>query len=332
VKRKHLNLEHQLPKVLPRLTRTPRLPGREILPAHLQKFVKEDRPDRSPQLYTLVIPGASDTYLPHWCNRQVFSRPDTEVAVYEWPGHGNRKDKMVDTFEELGDDCFEAFREAMTTGPFILVAHSLGTRIMIYVAERAQRELGVKPIAAYALDYGPPHLSALSDYGMDIMRDYENRDEFMRIMETPMFHKLQQYKVEKAMSPKYSGPGSDEEVDAYFKDRLIQMVELPVGYHCFTCPLFVFLSTKFWTRDKVDSYKLSLKQTDMSQWRKEREKYSRTGTGIEFSIEDFRSWKHWGFDMRLTFVDADHMDIVENEEIGRHQSDLITAFVMSRTL
>lgn len=337
LKRKHLDLESQLPKVLPRLTRTPRLPGREVLPENLQKFVKPDRSDRSPQLYFLLIPGASDTYLPHWCNRQLMVRPDIELGTYEWPGHGSRTDAMVETFEELGDDCFEAFPEAMTAGSFVLMSHSLGTRIMIYVAERAQRELGVKPLAAYALDYGPPHLSALSDYGMDIMRNRENRDEFMRIMETPMFVKHQEYKLEKAKAERYTGPGSDEDMDTYFKDRLFHLVELPVGYHYFACPLYVYLANRFWSPNKLESFEKSLQSPvagsfQWVNWREERNKYTRSGAGIEFTKEEFKTWGDWGYDVHFEYVDADHMDIFENQELIKNQNDLITKFVTTRRL
>merc|ERR1719510_754894 len=167
----HPPRQRQMPlgSVLPRIKRGPRCPGRTSIPKLMMKQFGEEE-HREPKLYVLAFCAEADSVLSGWLRLEVDAPSYVEVATYEWPGHGVRdKEPLLSSLNELGADAFEAFREPMSTGHFMVIGCSVGVLVMTYVCERAQRELGVSPKSCFALDRGPPHLPVFTDRGYKLL-------------------------------------------------------------------------------------------------------------------------------------------------------------------
>merc|ERR1712061_455298 len=95
--------------------------------------------------------------------------------------------ELATSLHELCEDAFEAFREPMSTGRFIVAGHSVGASLMTCVCEKAQRELGVSPLLAIALDRGAPHIPVYSEHGMRLLED--EPDEWAKAY-NPSFYAL----------------------------------------------------------------------------------------------------------------------------------------------
>jgi len=117
-------VENQQPvkgTVLPLMTRSLKLPDFSRLPAAKKKALPpyngESPPSRSPVLRLLCIHGAADSYAADWCVLENEAPFNVEVATHEFPGHGHRDtEDFCTTLDELVDDCFDAFKDAMNTG------------------------------------------------------------------------------------------------------------------------------------------------------------------------------------------------------------------------
>eukprot|EP00913_Durusdinium_trenchii_P011601 g10895.t1 len=166
-------VENQQPvkgTVLPLMTRSTKLPDFSRLPAAKKKALPpyngEAVPERSPKLRLLCIHGAADSYAAEWCVLENEAPPNIEVAVHEFPGHGHRDDEdFCTTLDQLVDDCFDAFRDAMNTGAFAFLGHSIGALMAIKVAKRAKAELGVEPVFVVMLERGAAEFPLFTEKG-----------------------------------------------------------------------------------------------------------------------------------------------------------------------
>merc|ERR1712032_79136 len=195
-----------------------------MLPPALEAELPEPK-KRLPRLYVILIPGVSDTYTQGSYLLEDLAPENVELVVYEWPGLGfRRKEEFYTTLDDMADDCFGAIRKVMTNGPFVLVGHSLGTRIMTRVAERAKRELCVEPQAVVALDCGAPHLGVFSEYGMMMLRT-----------ESKEWNRVWNYGIEDLGASKSA-------LDGLYSGFCFSNDIMPVGFHRFTCPVTVMIA------------------------------------------------------------------------------------------
>lgn len=165
-------INNQKPKgdVLDPIERTYRAPVDNMLDERVQKRLPAPK-ERSPKLRLLITMGAADNVCQEWVYMAHDAPEDIEVIVHEPPGHGTReKEEVCTTLEALGDDAFTAFKEAMDTGAFVLLGHSIGCLVSVYVGERAKRELNVEPELVILMERGAAHIPAFSDYGYELLK------------------------------------------------------------------------------------------------------------------------------------------------------------------
>lgn len=168
--------------------RTQKLPGltnslgkfsdkvlRELDPpvrANLQERGERNRPTTA-KLRLLCIHGVADSYEQSWFIWEAESPPEIEVVVHEFPGHGRRDGETVaDNIKELTEDAFGAFKEAMETGSFAILGHSIGCLVAINLAKRAQEELNVKPVAVFMVERGAAQFPLFTEKGIECLRDF----------------------------------------------------------------------------------------------------------------------------------------------------------------
>merc|ERR1711972_898157 len=89
----------------------------------------------------------------------------------------------------------------------------------------------------------------------------------------------------KAKHPRYAGPGSEESIIEFWKDRFLMNEVRPKGFHYFECPLHVMVAKEMWTLARFGEMPV--------EWREERMRYTRTGTGVEWDLEEFELWSSW---------------------------------------
>eukprot|EP00930_Biecheleria_cincta_P041339 TRINITY_DN28329_c0_g1_i1.p1 TRINITY_DN28329_c0_g1~~TRINITY_DN28329_c0_g1_i1.p1 ORF type:complete len:340 (+),score=60.64 TRINITY_DN28329_c0_g1_i1:22-1020(+) len=233
-------LNNQPPKgtVLPLVVRDRRIPTGTWLPESVQKKlppVTGELVERNPKLRLLCLMGAADGVVQEWCYMEHEAPPEIEMVVHEPPGHGTRKDEPVcKTLQELGDDAFEALRDAMDTGAFALLGHSIGCLTATYIAERAKRELNVEPLLTIMVERGAAHIPAFSDYGYDLLKSDPVR--FMQIRDPSTSKAI-------TLNQKENGELSDfgqGVLRMWSNDLLIENDTRPVGWYRFPCPILVF--------------------------------------------------------------------------------------------
>mmetsp|Transcript_19644 Transcript_19644/g.35740 ORF Transcript_19644/g.35740 Transcript_19644/m.35740 type:complete len:453 (-) Transcript_19644:29-1387(-) len=219
-------IQQPLGSVLPPLPRKKSCPGGLVLPNEGQRNIARrwglDKA-RKPQCYVLAFPGAEDEVINGWLRLECEAPPEVEVGVYEWPGHGGRGDEpFAKTLTELVDDAFETFRDAALVGNFAVLGHSIGALIMTGVCERFQRELRRRPILAYSLDRGAPHLMTLTEDVRKLLATDPVR--YMEIADPMKKPDSKAYRMRMADQP--------------FDDHVF-----PIGFYKFQCPVHVFIAS-----------------------------------------------------------------------------------------
>lgn len=215
--------------VLPLIERTNLLPGVKHLPDKYRKEVPpyngQELIEKKPVVRLLVAHGVCDEYKQAWHLLEASAPPEIEVAMHEFPGHGHREsEEILGDMDKLSDDCFEAFREAMDTGSFALLGHSIGCLIITRVAMRARKELGVEPVLVFMIERGACQYGKWSDEGFRVL--HEDRVAFMEVMQ-PLAANL------------YS-TGSDvgkRTMDMWQRGWFMENACLEVGAHEFLCPI-----------------------------------------------------------------------------------------------
>lgn len=269
-------VNNQVPKgdVLPPIKRTRRCPSDDMLPDRLRKRCPPHI-ERQPQLRVLITMGAADSIAQEWMYLAHEAPLDIEVIVHEPPGHGTRDDEEVSTtLEQMGDDAFEAFREAMDTGSFVLLGHSIGCLTAVYVAERAKRELNVEPLLAVMVERGAAHIPAFSEFGYDLLKDDPYR--FMQIRDPS---------TAKGCNPELGDFGK-QALRMWGSDLLLENDIRPVGWHTFSCPLHCYRCRVFHFKD--------CKEEDLKSWEDNIKIHNQEKDYVgHFGPKEFEEWNKW---------------------------------------
>jgi len=211
-----------------------------------------------------------------------------EVLTYEWPGHYERKSEpLASSLWDLANDALEAFRKPMSTGRFIVCGHSVGASIMTCFCQLAQKEIGVGPLLAIALDRGAPHIPVYSEYGMELLED--DPDEWCRNYSPGVMQLKDQ-------------PGSIY-YETHIHDQKLSNDLRPAGWYRFPCPVLVFAAA--WqgdrplpgTQDATDRLELY-------------EAILRPGVGLQaFTDEEFQLWDKWTNECKVFHCASGHGDL-----------------------
>eukprot|EP00440_Ansanella_granifera_P023959 gb/GFBE01026021.1/.p1 GENE.gb/GFBE01026021.1/~~gb/GFBE01026021.1/.p1 ORF type:complete len:351 (+),score=75.29 gb/GFBE01026021.1/:1-1053(+) len=275
--------------VLPPMTRSNRLPDFGRLPPKFRQrfppYNGKTATPRSPVLRLLCIHGAADSYSQDWADLEEEAPGDIEVATYEFPGHGHReKEPFFSKLDELVDDCFEAFRNAMDTGAFALMGHSIGALIAIKVAKRARAELGVEPVFVIMMERGAAQHPLFTDVGAERLRtDPVPFFEYWN----PMVYKLY----------KSAGEIGERTMEMWSKDQLMDNDIIEVGYHTFRCPMLALsadASLHTWCKlDEMDeaTRALQLKKMEVGAYQKTNDN-GKTFCG-HFPEWTYPGWQEW---------------------------------------
>lgn len=252
---------------------------------------------REPRIYLLMFPGAEDEVLQGWLKVECQAPEHMEVATYEWPGHGVRKgEPFCTSLEALGDDAFEAFKDAMKTSQFVVCGHSIGAMILTHVCRRAWLELGVKPHAAVVLDRGPPHLGILSKEGHDMC--VNETEKFMSVFCPHL----------KAGSDGYKMRAADQPLDDDIR---------PVGWFRFPCPVHIIAAA--WTI----APEWPPPNTD-PEWIQTMEKIHRNLCTGPFQPEEYELWKEWADKWTLVRLEeANHVQLKQHPKVLDFLQELV---------
>jgi len=223
-----------------------------------------------------------------WLDLEAYMPPYLEVATYEWPGHYERKsEELATSLHELCEDAFEIFREPMRTGRFIVAGHSVGASIMVCVCEKAQKELGVAPLLAFALDRGAPHIPVYSEYGMELLED--DPEEWCKAYNPSVYALKDQ-------------PGSSF-YRIQINDQKLANDLRPVGWYKFPCPVLVYVAA--WQGEIPAPGSEDEKQRLEAYY-----KVLRPGVGVQaFTEEEFQLWKLWTDECQVYHLDCGHGDL-----------------------
>mmetsp|Transcript_27105 Transcript_27105/g.50968 ORF Transcript_27105/g.50968 Transcript_27105/m.50968 type:complete len:327 (-) Transcript_27105:106-1086(-) len=296
------DINDQKPKgtILEPLARNLRIPDDNRLPDMVTKRLPPNNgtpvKERTIKLRLLCTMGAADSVVQEWCYMAHDAPEDIEVITHEPPGHGTRvNENICVTLEDMGNDAYEAFKEAMNDGPFALYAHSIGCLTAVYVAERAKRELKVEPVIVFMCERGAAHIEAFSEYGMELMRT-----------DPLAFIKIRQPDTGKACEDPKIGP---QALRMWGNDLKLENDTRPIGFHTFSCPLICL-------RCSVIPFKVCPKEVleaAKDQIAIHNQKKDYLG---HFGPSEFKEWESWTNHERSAVIhlieDSNHMTIKSN--------------------
>lgn len=310
----HVVLNRQPPKgtVLPPMPRSFRVPSDTMLPSRVQATLPprsgEKLKERLPKLRLLCMYGAGDSINQEWCYMQHDAPEFVEMATHELPGHGTRsKEAPKTTLQEVVDDAFEGFKEAMETGVFAVIGHSIGCLIATGLCERAKRELNVEPLYAIMIERGAAHFPVHSEFGLNLLRTRPL--DFLKIYSPPTAKAIETFK---AADKEKTGEGWKHVLDMWGNDLQIENDTREVGWYKFPCPVLAFNSPV--TRFRECSQE-QLKEAE--PFRKIRTERDYLG---HFAPEHFEAWSEWTEHpdgAAVVPVDADHFGIKRHERCRR---------------
>mmetsp|Transcript_27790 Transcript_27790/g.52148 ORF Transcript_27790/g.52148 Transcript_27790/m.52148 type:complete len:350 (+) Transcript_27790:36-1085(+) len=315
--------------VLPKMIRTNLLPDFSRLPERVKKTMPpyNGKPpgERSPVLRLLCIHGAADAYSVDWCDLEEEAPPEVEVATHEFPGHGHReREPFCKTLDELCDDCFEAFRDAMNTGAFVLLGHSIGALVAIKISKRARAELGVEPVSVIMLERGAAQHPLFTEAGAEKLRtDPVNFFEHWN----PTVFKLY----------KSAGDVGKRTMDMWAVDQILDQDAIEVGYHTFRCPLTAFAADDSWNLwmkiDDMDEEKAALmrKNVGIGAYKEEKDGKLFFGHFPEWTYKGWKDWTEHPKGCRVVLCrDCDHMSVKKNahfkEALWKLLKDAVASF------
>lgn len=214
---------------LPLMKRSKRLPSRTDLPEAVRRKIPpwNGEPDlvRKPVLRLLCVHGVADSYQQDWHLLEMDAPLNIEVAMHEFPGHGSREaEDILGSVDELTDDAFEAFREAMDTGSFALLGHSIGCLVVTKLAKRAKEELGVEPVQVFMVERGACQYPLFTEAGYKMLR--EDPLPFMQV-----------YQPTVCSFYKSAGATGQRTLDMWQRGWFCENETLEPGYWTFNCPL-----------------------------------------------------------------------------------------------
>jgi len=294
------------------------LPAFASLPFKLRRAFPPVAP-KTPTVRAFIFYGSADSFA-QWAGFVVAMPPWVDVAIYEWPGHGGRKEEETPKdVDGLVDDVIEGMSDILAEHaeggkaakiPFVLIGHSIGALIMVGVAERALSSLKVSPWSVIVLDRAPPHIPMCSEFGADMMR---NDPEKFNSICNPIVRKM----------------GDDDEsqrMRRMWRDEIqLNQDTKPKGFHKFDCPIVVAAAGHTWFLDNPDIQK-QLKEAELQDIRERDAIYgSKSGSQAMFDREAYNEWKEWtSGDCQVHDVDTDHFGIKMHEGFIYYLLDLFS--------
>ena len=83
----------------------------------------------------VFIPGAGCDHTLWAYQNRYFANKGFSTLSITLPGHGKNKDKPLDTIESMGMHIIKSLKKT-SHNKFILISHSMGTLISIYIASK----------------------------------------------------------------------------------------------------------------------------------------------------------------------------------------------------
>eukprot|EP00408_Alexandrium_pacificum_P019812 CAMPEP_0171201088 /NCGR_PEP_ID=MMETSP0790-20130122/24313_1 /TAXON_ID=2925 /ORGANISM="Alexandrium catenella, Strain OF101" /LENGTH=336 /DNA_ID=CAMNT_0011666483 /DNA_START=41 /DNA_END=1051 /DNA_ORIENTATION=+ len=301
----YIKLNNQPPKgqVLERIRRTKRLPKDSHLPERARNLLPavSATKELAPKLRLLCFYGAGDNVAATWAAMaHETDGNEIEVATYEWPGHGIReKEPLQSTLDGLCDDAFESVKEAMDTGSFAVLGHSIGCLLATAVCERARRELNVEPLYAIMLERGAPQFPVLSPSGQDMLRN--KIDDFLGAYGVAFVAAI----------------GGDHGRAMWQHDMELENDNRQVGWYKFSCPILSVCALKNYNMD-LYADQLDEKSKAFKQVREEYVSYYHTS--YNFSKDMYEAWSEWTTHKdgaHVLYADADHYGVKTDAHVRR---------------
>lgn len=309
--------ENNQPKtgsVLPLMTRSYRLPDKLQMPPKVRQTLSpvngSAEIERKPVLRLLCLHGAADDVSVDWVHLEDQMPADIEVASYEFPGHGNRKSEpFITDIDTLTADAYESFREAMNTGSFAFLGHSIGGIMAIKIAKRAREELGVDPVCVIMLDRGAAQHPLFTKVGAERYRadpiaffEYWN----------PQIYALY----------KSAGEMGERTMKMWTTEQIMDQDTLEVGFHKFRCPMYAFGAENSFRAEQslqdMDEKRkaLTIKRAEASAYFEAKERgMSFAGHFPEWTYEGWKDWtEHPDGCKVIECRDSDHMTIKRSEK------------------
>lgn len=257
---------------------------KDLAPWNGQKEV-----ERKPIIRLLCMHGVADSYNQMWHTFQAEAPSFVEVAVHEFPGHGHRESENVylETLDDLVNDAFETFKDAMDTGSFALLGHSIGCGIATGVARRARAELGVEPVLAIMVERGALPFPKWNEFGIQQLRDEPLR--FMEHMQ-PKCANLFKH------APEDMGKRT---MNMWQKGWFVEADTREVGWHTFRCPILAIYADRMTTvgvfvdlDNAPEEMKQFLKAQLSVQYNAEQLEDG-TYFGGHFPLKTYHEWGKW---------------------------------------
>eukprot|EP00428_Durinskia_dybowskii_P064577 CAMPEP_0170363488 /NCGR_PEP_ID=MMETSP0117_2-20130122/4881_1 /TAXON_ID=400756 /ORGANISM="Durinskia baltica, Strain CSIRO CS-38" /LENGTH=258 /DNA_ID=CAMNT_0010617953 /DNA_START=113 /DNA_END=889 /DNA_ORIENTATION=+ len=175
------------------------LPSRADMPTYLPTVTMEERPPQGVRARLFLFYGAGDSVGAWLTFLQSDKLPEwLDVAIYESPGHGQRKEEEVrrclaesarEAYDMVADVLKEHARGGSIEGaPFAFAGHSMGAQVAAEVAMLVKRQLGLEPICFFAIDRAPPHLKIYTEEGERLL-GLDEPSEFFEGF-NPTIHKM----------------------------------------------------------------------------------------------------------------------------------------------
>lgn len=319
-------LEAYVPwEYFPPIKRNYRLPDFDRLPPAILKQVLGGASDMHLRarpkvcIRAFVFYGAGDTWYA-WAELAAKAPPYCEVAVYEWPSHGDAEtsrgeEEHCASLDKLAEDAFKAVKETMEQhasggriagAPFVLIGHSIGCLLVTALAQKLRERLQLEPSAVVMLDRGPPHMALHSEFGQRYIE--ENEWDFMRDYNYPIYKAA----LDKSKSDAEKGL---KILKMWINDIKLANDTRPIGAHRFQGDLIVLRAMQSFKNAWLDE---DTATDDQRRLHEARAKVmgSPPGCFADFTPEQFEEWSHWAAPGKFVLhdIDASHMSIKTNPE------------------
>lgn len=320
-----------LPSMCAKDVATTVMPSRRDLPAYFEAhgvkaagLFKEMPASSAIKARLLIFYGAGDSVaswvafinsLPAWL----------DVAVFESPGHGFRKDEQIpDSLVQIADEAYKASLEILQEhkrggilegAPFALAGHSMGAQVMIEVAALAQGLLGLEPVCLFPIDRGAPHLPLYTEEGYRLLCMKEPQEFFDGF--NPMIGKLMR-------DPARHKPRTDHErqIRMWIRDvRNCQEHLWSMGQNVFHCPIHALgAEDNFIFDEAASSGKLQALPAEIRRMHELNCKITASGpaSSSPWSRESYAAWKEWTTKIGVVhWIKAGHVNIKTHSETAR---------------
>eukprot|EP00747_Dinoflagellata_sp_TGD_P218683 gnl/TRDRNA2_/TRDRNA2_90892_c0_seq1.p1 gnl/TRDRNA2_/TRDRNA2_90892_c0~~gnl/TRDRNA2_/TRDRNA2_90892_c0_seq1.p1 ORF type:complete len:339 (+),score=55.21 gnl/TRDRNA2_/TRDRNA2_90892_c0_seq1:74-1090(+) len=290
----------------PKIQRSYRLPGRKDLPEKIQSGLP-DEVDRSVLIRAFAFYGAGDIVVA-WADLECKVPIYAELATHEWPSHGVREDEACPaTLDDLATDAIKALMPSLEEhakggrlegAPFVFIGHSIGNKVMSWVARRIWDDMGLEPVAVFAMDSAPPHMPLFSEYGQQQMK--EDGVDFMRRYNSQIYNTAQLAKGERGQKM----------LDMWLKDLVFSVDTREVGFHKFNCPVHVMRALRNWHFDLVKASKDATPEALKAHADRDALMWSSKGSAADCDMDHYKEWQEWTTgECTIHDVDTDHMGV-----------------------